>query len=1011
MSLIVVQVSDLHIKNEASKGAARISLLAGAIGSLRSKSENILLLLTGDIAFSGKRSEYEIAKFELDNLRERLVKEWGFSDIRIAACPGNHDCDFGSQSPAVRDALLKSVESGEGKEDIVAELSSVQEAFREFEISLDTKFEELSSVAKKANLEVGGTRINLLCANTSWSSRIKEVPGSLRMPGAMLPHVSQSEDLTIALLHHPLNWYEPQDGKAVSDWLDANTDIAMWGHEHREDSFKVIRRRLGSSVQHYLARPLEDDSVECGFRCLVIESESQATEVLFALRSGIFVAGSQEESAIKRNPARQLGQIRFSSAFKSFLSDPGGVFRHPRVERNLSLQDIFIEPSFRPFTSSAPELERIDRSINLGSLLDDIRKQPATAIFGVEQSGKTTFAKYLIEDARHHGLTPIYFDCERLKSSNSGDVTAWIRASIEFQYESDCVDLVKQTSPASAVVVVDNIHEIPGSTQVVSGILDRLKIYASSVVYLTAQNPAVTILAASHSSGVEVKQWSDAKWHEIMPLNNKSRAALIRRWVAVGRDEFAEEELIESEARRIKLILDKSLGSNLSVKHPFFLLVLLQQVDAGTDAPTVVRNGTQGHIFEAMISSAIDANVKSHDVGVVHDFLAELAFQLRSQEVQVVGEDGFKMLIEDFRRSMLVQLAHPALLRELVSSKILQSTPSGISFRYSHFYFYYLARWISHNKEREAALELLKEFIDKIHSESAANVVTFVAHLGHEKWVLEFLMPASRSLFTASSECKLAEHSALAEKYRIMSKGVVLLSGSPSQITDHMNDVEDQMEPVYDNGDLEDAFKYMTAARTIQVLGQIMRSRAGGVDARQKREIARAAISLARRLMTVLYSAAEQSADVIIQHASELFDTDVKSDSMEARQQATLLIAAVVGGIAKGLVNRAADVVATKDLMPLIDSLEDDARTEIDLDLELIALCARISADQSYPQARVNGLLRRLPNGDVLSRAALAHSVARMFYLTPPSRSVRDSACERLGIKLKNIPAKLGSKY
>jgi len=1004
VGVIVAQVSDLHITDENSKGATRIQALAGSLGSLRSESESILILLTGDIAYSGKAAEYSVALRELSELKRRLLDEWHFSDVRLVACPGNHDVNFSTQKPAIRSALLGALDSSSDMAEVVQSLAEAQAEFAAFSAALDIQLEKLTALVGVAHAEMGGVRFNLICANTSWSSRIKEVPGSMRMPTGMLPHVAQSEDLTFALLHHPLNWYEPQDGKGLSDWLDSNADIAFWGHEHREDSFKVTRKRMGSSVQHYLARPLEDDTVECGFRCLVISGEGLGVEVSFALKGDRFIQSTREAVEVKKNPARQLGQIRFSGSFRAFLTDMGGVFKHPRLERNLSLQDVFIDPSFRYFSASSPDLDRVDRSVSFSTLLDEIRKNPLTAVFGVEQSGKTTFAKYLVEDARHHGLTPLYFDCARLKSSNAGDVTAWIRSCIDSQYEADCIDLVNQVSPEQALIVVDNTHEIPGSSSTVSGIIDRLKVFAAHSVYLTAQNPAVTILAASHSSGVEVKQWSDAKWYEVLPLSNKSRATLIRRWVAVGRDEFAEAELIESEARRIKVLMDRSMGRSISIKLPFFLLVVLQQIDAGLDARTVVRNGTQGHIFEAMISSAIDEHVRSHDVGVVHDFLSQLALELHGEESHIIGEDGYRRIVAEFKRDRFVDIQHPSLLNELISSRILHKSGSGVAFKYDHFYFYYLARWISFNKESQAASELLVDFIDKIHSESAANVVTFLAHFGNEKWVLGYLMPAADKLFEGSAECVLAEHGALATKYRPLDAGVVLLDGSPSDVTDHVSDVEDQADGDLSPPELEDAFKYMTAARIIQVLGQIMRSRAGGVDAHGKTAIARSAMSLARRLMTVLYGAAEISADTIIEHASELFDSDVKSNSREARHQATQLIANVVGGIAKGLVSRAADVMATKDLLPLIDSIEREAATAKDLDLELIALCARISAEQEYPQDRVNSMLRRIPDSDILSYAALSYSVARMFFLSPPSRAIRDAACARLGIRQATIP-------
>lgn len=1004
MGVLVAQVSDLHIKDANSKGAKRIRGLAGALGSLRIHADSLLVLLTGDIAFSGKEDQYKIARDELFDLKRRLIDEWKFSSVRMVASPGNHDLDFANQTSTIRSALLGALCDNSDAAEIVQSLAAAQSNYHSFAASLDIESTVLTPLVSQSRFNFAGINLNVLSVNTSWSSKIDEVAGSIRMPGNLLPSVKQSEDLTIALLHHPLNWYEPQDGKALSDWLDAHADVAFWGHEHREDSFKLARKRLGSCVQHYLARPLDDDTVECGFRCVLINSKGTGSEYSFVAKGDSFAESSVDNVEIKRNPARQLGHIRFAKSFKSFLSDMGGVFKHPRLDRNLSLQDVFIDPLFRGFSAGSSELDRIDRSVTFTALLDEIRRNSLTAIFGVEQSGKTTFAKYLVEDARHHGLTPLYFDCARLKSSNSGDVTAWINSCLDSQYESDCINLVRQVSPNDAVVIVDNTHEIPGSSSVVAGIMDRLRVLAAHSVYLTAQNPAVTILAASHSSGVEVKHWSDAKWYEILPLNNKSRAALIRRWVAVGRDELCEEELIESETRRVKSQMDRAMGSNLSIKLPFFMLVILQQIDSGLDARTVVRNGTQGHIFEAMISSAIDQHVRAHDVGIVHDFLSSLAFDLHGEDVNGIAEDGYRRLVAEFRRDRFVEIQHPALLNELIASRILYKSSSGIAFKYDYFYFYYLARWISFNKSRASASDLLDKFLDKIHTEAAANVVTFLAHMGNEGWVLERIIPLSDALFEGERECKLADHGALASKYRGHDSGVVLLDGAPAEVTNHLSEVEDQSEIAINQPQLDDAFKYMTAARIIQVLGQIMRSRAGGMDAFNKQKIASAAFSLARRLMTVLYAAAEFSADTIIEHASELFDSDVRSNSRKARHQAEQLIANVVGGIAKGLVGRAADVVATRELIPLIDSIEEKAILTADVDLELIVLCARIAADQAYPQDRINSILRRMPSRDVLSHAALSYSVARMFYLSPPPRAIRDSACARLGIRQASIP-------
>jgi len=159
--------------------------------------------------------------------------------------------------------------------------------------------------------------------------------------------------------------------------------------------------------------------------------------------------------------------------------------------------------------------------------------------------------------------------------------------------------------------------------------------------------------------------------------------------------------------------------------------------------------------------------------------------------------------------------------------------------------------------------------------------------------------------------------------------------------------------------------------------------------------------------MTNLYEVAEDSAEFLIENASEIFETEVKVDSREARNMANRLVAAVIGGIAKSLVSRAADVFGTRELMPLIDRMDAIAQASGDLDNALIVLVARIGAERDYPRERVEAMLKKLRLADVLPRAALAHAVVRGFYLQPPPHAIRDSACARLGIQIRNVPTRL----
>ena len=70
--VLLVQVSDIHIASGDSDGLAKLRQLSGAIGSLRDNSSHVVILVTGDIAFSGKKTQYELVLHELQDLARSL---------------------------------------------------------------------------------------------------------------------------------------------------------------------------------------------------------------------------------------------------------------------------------------------------------------------------------------------------------------------------------------------------------------------------------------------------------------------------------------------------------------------------------------------------------------------------------------------------------------------------------------------------------------------------------------------------------------------------------------------------------------------------------------------------------------------------------------------------------------------------------------------------------------------------------------------------------------------------
>jgi predicted MPP superfamily phosphohydrolase len=92
--ITILHLSDIHFKkkkdekNKTFRQKVQERLVEAVTGHLEEHKKLDFVAITGDIAFSGKKEEYDEARVFLDKLKKRLPKGTEF-----LAVPGNHDVD------------------------------------------------------------------------------------------------------------------------------------------------------------------------------------------------------------------------------------------------------------------------------------------------------------------------------------------------------------------------------------------------------------------------------------------------------------------------------------------------------------------------------------------------------------------------------------------------------------------------------------------------------------------------------------------------------------------------------------------------------------------------------------------------------------------------------------------------------------------------------------------------------------------------------------------------------
>ena len=248
-----LHISDFHFRASGNSFSQVVSCdaLVGDIPSRLSDEFPLqFIVVTGDIAFSGKEGEYELASTFFASLLDKL----GLDAERLCIVPGNHDVDRGNQSymyEGVRSRLASQWDIDEflSLESERSQLMERQAAFREFRKGLladgDDTGENNEGLAQVRHIDLGGFRVCVLELNSAWLSGDKDRQGSLLVGERQVIEAVEAAEkanphLMVALTHHPMDWLAEFDRIACTNRLVPQVDVFHSGHLHTHQAFIML---------------------------------------------------------------------------------------------------------------------------------------------------------------------------------------------------------------------------------------------------------------------------------------------------------------------------------------------------------------------------------------------------------------------------------------------------------------------------------------------------------------------------------------------------------------------------------------------------------------------------------------------------------------------------------------------------------------------------------------------------------------------------------------------------
>lgn len=94
MTVLLIHFSDIHLNTSSNSILSRVSSMKNALKDDLAESDDAVLLISEDIAFSGKSIEYDSARQSLSEFEREIKSIKPSIKLNYIVVTGNHDCSF-----------------------------------------------------------------------------------------------------------------------------------------------------------------------------------------------------------------------------------------------------------------------------------------------------------------------------------------------------------------------------------------------------------------------------------------------------------------------------------------------------------------------------------------------------------------------------------------------------------------------------------------------------------------------------------------------------------------------------------------------------------------------------------------------------------------------------------------------------------------------------------------------------------------------------------------------------
>jgi hypothetical protein len=347
----------------------------------------------------------------------------------------------------------------------------------------------------------------------------------------------------------------------------------------------------------------------------------------------------------------------------------------------------------------------------------------------------------------------------------------------------------------------------------------------------------------------------------IRELKPSLRYALIKKWVSLTDKEIRDNDIYKNIDERTELIdriLGKAIGKGIMPAYPFFIVGAISTYEAFA-IPLDQEITSQGYCYQAFIYFYLrKQGVRNDEIDIYINFLTELVFYFYKEKKYELSPDDFNSFMELYLEKYNLPIKQEILLKNL---NLIVSADSfnNYSFRYPYLYYFFVAKYLAEHIEDHIVKEEIDTILKNLHVDENAYIAIFIAHHSKNVKILEQIENNALCLFGKYNAATLTKDEVkfFDEQAEIIVKAVLPPANMTpeekrKEILKAQDEIEQsQKEAEKEDGDKEDVqgIELRRAIKTVEVMGCIIKNRAGSLEKTKLEEMFKKAMNVHLRLL------------------------------------------------------------------------------------------------------------------------------------------------------------------